>query len=113
MGYADMRTGHDFDIAVLYSVSASEKYWVSYFDLMPDALFAAYSERGASRSELTIAKATRISNPIIWWGSREDDDWVELNVVPETGTLKIAIFGLLCFLGQAVSRKSMRHRTPG
>ncbi len=107
MGYADMRTGHDFDIAMLFSVTAAEKYWVSYFDLMPDTLFSAYSDRGATRNDLSISKATRVSNPVIWWGSRNDNDWVELNAVPETGTLKIAIFGLLCFLGHVWSRKSM------
>lgn len=110
MGYADMRTGHDFDIAVLYSVTATEKYWVSYFDLMPDTLFSAYEERGASRSELSISKAHRLSNPIISWGGRNDDDWVELQVVPETGTLKIAIFGLLCLLNRTASRNDKHRR---
>ena len=110
MGYADMRTGHDFDIAVLYSVNATEKYWVSYFDLMPDTLFTAYEERGASRGEMSISKASRLASPIISWGGRNDDDWVVLQAVPETGTLKIAIFGLLFLMGQTASRNDKRRR---
>ena len=106
LGYADMRTGHDFDIAILYSVSSTEKYWVSYFDLMPDTLFTTYGARGANRNDLSISKASRISTPVIWWGSRNDDDWVELQTVPETGTLKIAIFGLIFFFGRPVNRRT-------
>ena len=106
IGYADMRTGHDFDLAVLYSVSATEKYWVSYFDLMPDSLFAAYSARGASRSLLSISKTDRSASPVTWWGSRNDDDWLELHSVPETSALKLS---LLCVLLIA-SHTSFRSR---
>lgn len=107
MGFADMRTGHDFDIAVLYSVSATEKYWASYFDLMSDSLFEPYSNRNANRADLLISKAERISNPIIWWGSRNEDDWVQLQTVPENGALKIAFLGMLCFFGRPFIRKTL------
>ena len=109
IGYADMRTGHDFDIAILYSVSATEKYWISYFDLMPDTLFSAYEERGSSRGDMSLSKAYRLSNPIITWGGRNDDDWVELQVVPETGTLKFSVFGLLFLLGRIATRNDKRR----
>jgi hypothetical protein len=107
MGYADMRTSHDFDIAVLYSVSSTEKYWVSYFDLMPETLFSTYSARNADRADLSISKASRTSTPVIWWGSRNDDDWVELQTVPENGAIKIALFSLLILFGRPLGRKAL------
>ena len=107
IGYADMRTSHDFDIAILYSVSSTEKYWASYFDLMPETLFSTYSARDANRADLSISTASRTSTPVIWWGSRNDDDWVELQTVPENGAVKIALFALLIFFGRPLGRKAL------
>lgn len=78
LGYADMRDSHDFDIAVLFTDTDGERYWISYFDLMPDSLFSSYSSRGIARSDLSISKADRLLTPVDWWGGRNDDDWVSL-----------------------------------
>lgn len=78
LGYADMRSAHDFDVAVLWTDTDGSRYWVSYFDLVPDSLFEAYEERGATRSDMTISKADRIATPVTWWGGLNDDDWVLL-----------------------------------
>jgi len=78
LGYADMRSAHDFDVAVLWTDTDGSRYWVSYFDLVPDALFQAYEDRGATRSDMTISKADRIATPVTWWAGRNDDDWVML-----------------------------------
>jgi len=106
MGYADMRTGHDFDVAVLYAVSSTEKYWVSYFDLMPDSLFNTYSERDATRALLTISKAERLANPISSWSSGSSDDWVALRSVPESSSFKLSLFFMMLFVGRLRSRDS-------
>ncbi len=104
MGYADMRTGHDFDVAVLYSVTSTEKYWVSYFDLMPDSLFSTYSARDATRELLSISKAERIANPITSWSSGSSEDWVALRNVPESSTFKLSLFCMLFFVGRLRTR---------
>ncbi|MEE3327061.1 MAG: hypothetical protein VX252_06995 [Myxococcota bacterium] len=78
LGYADMRDSHDFDIAVLFTDTDDERYWISYFDLMSDALFLNYSSRGLLRSDLSISKADRLLTPVDWWGGRNEDDWVSL-----------------------------------
>lgn len=79
LGYADMRDSHDFDVAVLYEPTAGSRYWISYFDLMPDSVFSQYAARGATRAELTISQAERLLVPVDWWGGRNDDDWVMLS----------------------------------
>ena len=79
LGYADMRTGHDFDVAVLWTDTDGSAYWISYFDLMPDSLFEAYEQRGATRPALSISKADRIATPVTWWGGRNLDDWLVLS----------------------------------
>ena len=95
LGYADMRFAHDFDVAVLHEVSSAEKYWVSLFDLMPDSLFERYENRGAARAEMSISKDERLENPVTWWETRNDDDWVTLNRVPEGSSLGHLVTGLL------------------
>ena len=79
LGYADMRTAHDFDVAVLWTDTDGSASWISYFDLMPDSLFEAYEQRGATRPELTISKTDRLATPVTWWGSLNLDDWVVLS----------------------------------
>ncbi len=106
LGYADMRISNDFDLAVLFSVSASEKYWVSLFDLMPETLFDSYEHRGADREDMSISKAERLADPVTWWGSRNNDDWVTLNQVPECST-----FALLASAALLLAAKNpMRRR---
>ena len=78
LGYADMRDSHDFDVAILFTDIDGERYWVSYFDLMPDSLFLSYSNRGIARSDLSISKEDRLLAPVDWWGGRNDEDWVTL-----------------------------------
>jgi hypothetical protein len=97
LGYADMRFAYDFDVAVLYAASSTEKYWVSLFDLMPDSLFDRYENRGATRAAMSISKAERLANPITWWDGRNDNDWVTLNQVPEGSSLGLLAAGLLMF----------------
>ena len=83
LGYADMRGDrHNFDVAVLHEVSATEKYWVSLFDLMPDTLFEHYTRRGVDRTELSFTKAYRLANPISEsaWSGRDENDWVPLEI---------------------------------
>jgi len=78
LGYADMRSAHDFDVAVLWTDTDGSRYWVSYFDLVPDSLFTAYEARGVAHSSLKISRAERLATPVTWWGGRNDDDWVLL-----------------------------------
>lgn len=117
LGYADMRTAHDFDVAVLWTDSDGSAYWISYFDLMPDALFEAYEQRGATRPELTISKADRIATPVTWWGGLNLDDWVVLSrTVPIAPWLRapLLIAVLLVAAGRLRSpiRSSFRVRAP-
>ena len=106
LGYADMRISNDFDVAVLFSVSASEKYWVSLFDLMPDTLFDSYENRGADRDEMSISKVDRLSDPVNWWGSRNNDDWVTLNQVPESSAFTLCATAILLL----ATKNPMRRR---
>jgi len=99
LGYADLRPdGRNFDIAVSHILSPSETHLISYFDIMPDSLFANYQARGVSdRDELIISKEYRDANPVgAQWGQYNPDDWVVLNSpsnsVPEPATM--LLFGL-------------------
>jgi hypothetical protein len=107
LGYADMRFSYDFDVAVLYAVSSTEKYWGSLFDLMPDSLFDRYENRGATRAAMSISKAERLANPVTWWDGRNDNDWVTLNQVPEGSSLGILVAGLL-MLNLSIGRIAFR-----
>ena len=99
LGYADMRDSHDFDIAVLFTDPDGERYWVSYFDLMPDSIFANYSSRGIARNDLSISKEDRLLTPVDWWGGRNEDDWVSLTQsVPLEPWISATAFGSLCLL---------------
>ena len=80
LGYADMRTAHDFDVAVLWTDTDGERYWVSYFELMPDSLFARFAGRGIQRSHLAFSKVERLAAPVTWWGGRDDEDWISLGM---------------------------------
>jgi hypothetical protein len=92
LGYADMRDKNDFDVAVLLTQPDGERVWISYFDLMPDGLFARYVARGVTRAALEISKAQREADPITSWGGRNDDDWVALGApVPLGGALPVAV----------------------
>ena len=78
-----MRGGrHNVDVAILHEVSATEKYWVSLFDLMPDTLFKRYTLRGVNRTELSFSKAYRLAHPISEsaWAGRDENDWVQLEI---------------------------------
>ena len=109
IGYADMRSAHDFDVAVLWTDTDGSRYWVSYFDLVPDALFQAYEERGATRSDMTISKADRIATPVTWWGGRNDDDWVLLSrAVPIAPWMRGLLFVTLVLA--AAQHHSLRAR---
>lgn len=56
--------GQATDIAVRVRAGGMD-HFVSYFDIMPDDLFAKYQSRGVtSRSELVIPKAERDTNPL-------------------------------------------------
>jgi hypothetical protein len=102
LGYADMRTGNDFDVAILFSATATEKYWVSLYDLMPNSLFEYYENLGATRSQMKISKAERTAIPVTWWGSRNDDDWITLIQVPEAASWGMLAAGLLTALFAAL-----------
>jgi hypothetical protein len=100
LGYADMRSAHDFDVAVLWTDTDGSRYWVSYFDLVPDSLFEAHEERGATRSDMTISKADRIATPVTWWGGRNDDDWVMLaSAVPISPWMRGLLFVVVLLAG--------------
>jgi hypothetical protein len=100
LGYADMRTGHDFDVAVLWTDTDGERYWVSYFELMPDALFSRFTGRGIQRSDLTISKAERLAAPVTWFGGRDEGDWISLGLtVPMSSWGAAALIVCLTLLG--------------
>jgi hypothetical protein len=106
LGYADMRAAHDFDVAVLWTDIDGARYWLSYYDLVPDALFTAYEQRGIAHASLSISKAQRVATPITWWGGRNEDDWVSVAAsapVPRW-TFVAAGVGLLCL---AYRRRAM------
>lgn len=49
------------------------QHFVSYFDVMPDALFAAYQARGLqTRSDVIVSKAERDAHPFNCKGDSED-----------------------------------------
>ncbi len=99
LGYADMRTANDFDVAVLYATESGDRYWTSLFDLMPDSIFAEYEARGANRAGMTFSKAEREADPIEEWGGRNDEDWVTLaEPVPEPHFGFLAALGALAWL---------------
>lgn len=99
LGYADMRDSHDFDIAVLFTDTDGERYWISYFELVPESLFSNYSERGIARSDLSISKADRLLTPVDWWGGRNEDDWVGLTqAVPLDPWISVMALGTLSLL---------------
>jgi len=55
---------HDFDVAVRLHTLFGDRY-VSFFDVMTDALFATYVARGASsRSDFVLTKAARDADPL-------------------------------------------------
>ena len=110
IGYADMRSAHDFDVAVLWTDTDGSRYWISYFDLVPDSLFEAYEDRGATRSDMTISKADRIATPVTWWGGRNDDDWVMFaRAVPIAPWMRGLLFVIL--LLAAARHHSVRDRS--
>ena len=63
--YPDLNeVAHDFDIAVRYRTPYGGRY-VSYFDVMTDALFATYQARGVStRADLVLTAAQRDADPL-------------------------------------------------
>jgi hypothetical protein len=63
---------------VLWTNTDGERYWVSYFDLMPDAIFSRFTARGLQRSDLRVSKAERLATPVTWWGGRDEHDWLAL-----------------------------------
>ena len=91
LGYADMRLSNDFDVAVLFNDSADDK-WISLFELMPDALLAAYQARGVDVADTYITKAYREIHPVTW-GLRNDDDWMTLDPIPEPSILAVLVLG--------------------
>lgn len=103
LGYADMRDSHDFDVAVLFEDTDGSRYWISYFDIMPDSVFSAYTTRGVERSQLTISKADRFLVPVDWWGGRNDEDWVTLaEPVPLDSWMAPVMASLLGLFGIAM-----------
>ena len=99
LGYADMRDSHDFDIAVLFTDTDGERYWISYFDLMPDSLFTNYGSRGIARNDLSISKEDRLLTPVDWWGGRNEDDWVSLTQsVPLEPWISATALGSICLM---------------
>ena len=103
LGYADMRTGHDFDVAVLWTDTDGERYWLSYFELMPDSLFSRFTGRGIQRSDLTISKADRLATPVTWWGGRNEEDWISLGrTVPMSSWGAAAL--ITCLTALAIRR---------
>ena len=118
LGYADMRGSNDFDVAVLWTDTDGDRYWISYFDLMPDSIFSAYQVRGATRANLTISKASRIAVPVTWFGGRNDDDWVTLS---STATVPIPLWvvfagslgvSLQAFVLSRQKQKTLRNSRP-
>ena len=75
IGYADLRESNDFDIAVLRE-DGSQLYWVSFFDLLSDTVQDEYTSRGIVIENFIISKEARSSEPVTWWGGRNDDDWI-------------------------------------
>jgi hypothetical protein len=63
--YPDLaEIAHDFDVAVRLSTDYGERY-VSFFDVMTDALFATYQARGAAtRADFILPQATRDADPL-------------------------------------------------
>jgi len=70
MVYPDLgETAHDFDIAVRVHTLYGERY-VSWFEVVSDALFATYVARGAvSRSDFLLSAAARDADPLTCAGS--------------------------------------------
>ncbi|MBI82137.1 MAG: hypothetical protein CMJ81_02985 [Planctomycetaceae bacterium] len=95
LGYADMRSSHDFDVAVLFNDATDDK-WISLFELIPDSLFSDYEARGLARADTSISKAYRLANPVTW-GERNENDWVRFTTVPEPGPLPLLLTAL-CWL---------------
>ena len=69
MWYPDLDSfSHDYDIAVWYYTPYYTRY-VSFFDVMTDALFATYQARGVSmRSDLILDEAARDADPLFCVG---------------------------------------------
>ena len=110
LGYADMRSAHDFDVAVLWTDTDDARYWISYFDLVPASLFSQYANRGVTRSSLTISKTDRLATPVTWWGGRNDDDWVALAVpAPIPAWTSALTAGGMAAIGYTHLRRSRRR----
>lgn len=108
IGYADMRDSHDFDVAVSWLDSNSERYWISYFSLLSPQVLSEYSERGAEASDFIISKAERLVEPVTWWEGRNDEDWISLNAefrIPMPIWASLVLGFLLCFSSWRVVRR--------
>ncbi len=75
IGFADTR-GNSFDIAV-----RSDNRLVSYFEILPDALFADYRRRGlATRADLVLSQEHRDRHPLDWNSPEaQHEGWVNLH----------------------------------
>ena len=106
IGYADLRESNDFDIAVLRE-DGSQLYWVSFFDLLSDTVQDEYTSRGVVIENFIISKEARSSEPVTWWGGRNDDDWILLspfNNIPSMGILSLLVLGFSIVGAFKVSR---------
>jgi len=71
------------DISVQIGTFPWEENFVSYFDVMPDSLFAKYQERGIkSRDDLIITKAYRDAHPLKCGDGSKNDKASEMFVYP-------------------------------
>lgn len=89
LGYADMRGDRrNFDVAILHEVSSTEKYWVSIFNIMSNALFERYVVRNVNRTEVIFTKEYRLAHPIeeSSWGGLDENDWIQLGISLPTDT---------------------------
>lgn len=114
LGYADMRDSHDFDVAVLFTDTDGARYWISYFELMPDSLFSNYSNRGVARSDLSISREDRLLTPVEGWGGRNDEDWVTLvQAIPLHPGISLVVLGALCLTSTLfIKRTALRPARP-
>jgi hypothetical protein len=80
MVYPDLgETAHDFDLAVKVHTLTGDSY-VSWFDVVTDALFSTYVARGASaRSDFVLTKAARDADPL----TCSDESFTSTGVLPQ------------------------------